>query len=445
MRPGDKMADTDRFGWLENFAYVLDARTIQTLRRKPEFDAFTGSKWAPLPALILIATIAGAFGGVAVSPTLWSKWWQVPLWPFAFAVFGVIAGYGMMAIWRKSIGILVGWGIAFGVLIGVFTMWGAQTESSGWAYAITGGLVFFLLGITGSELPPPNTKSKDTWFLTGAIAAPIGSCLAAWLYRNRLPDQETLMSAALTGALAAFIFLGVMLALYLQAWKPARGMLGLANLYLHNGSTAQEGIGILDSAIKADPNSAALRSRRGLAHAIAGNEAAAEADWAKALELDPESAAPHIDRGWDALRRGDNAGATASFEVALKAKKSTTALVGLGLTHLQADQAADAVKALSCIKYHDELSMTYLAEAQLAAGDAAAAEESAAVAIDEFDSMHGRSWLVRADAARALGRIEDAQFDYERALWAADEIGIERRARRGLDEVGWPSGEDDEE
>jgi Tfp pilus assembly protein PilF len=91
---------------------------------------------------------------------------------------------------------------------------------------------------------------------------------------------------------------------------------------------------------------------------------------------------------------------------------------------------------------HDALSLTHLAEAQLAAGDAKAALRDAEVAIDELDSIFARSWLVRAEAKRALARTKGAAKDYNKAWHVADEEGIQDRALAGLDAIAMPLDED---
>jgi hypothetical protein len=66
-------------------------------------------------------------------------------------------------------------------------------------------------------------------------------------------------------------------------------------------------------------------------------------------------------------------------------------------------------------------------------------------AIEEADSTLGRSWLVRAEANRALGDIDPAAADYNKALWAADEEGIEERALAGLQAIDRAVSQDEPE
>jgi Tfp pilus assembly protein PilF len=87
---------------------------------------------------------------------------------------------------------------------------------------------------------------------------------------------------------------------------------------------------------------------------------------------------------------------------------------------------------------HDALSLTWLAEAYLAAGDAKQAAQTATDAIDERDSIHGRSWLVRGDARRAMGDIDSAAKDYNKALGADEEMGVEERGLARLEAIDRP-------
>lgn len=433
------MATNDRDDWLEDFSLVLQPKAVLRLRREPEFEYFSGSKYHALPWLAVVAAVFGALGGLMVSGTLWSRWWLVAAWlPVAALIFAAMLWLSR-AIVAKPLLFLAGWCMFFGLAIGVFAMWGAQTESTLWCYAIAGGLSFFLLGITGGDLKPPNAKTMEDWFMTSAVAAPASCCLAAWTYRNVLTEPDTLSAAAVTGALAAVPFLTVTAGLYLLAWRPERGLDRLAALYLHHDQFADEAVRLFKSA--GPELSAVVLSRKGLAHALAGDQSAAEAEWAKARELEPGSREPDLAAGWAALRRDDPAAAARAFEAAAKGKRpDPRALIGLGVAQLRAGDADSALATLKRIpmQAHGALSLTYLAEAHLRTGDDQAAVSVATDAIEETDSVHGRTWLVRAEAHRALGDIEAAAKDYNAALWAADEVGIDRKARQGLREIDRP-------
>ena len=433
------MATSDRDDWLEDFSLVLQPKAILRLRRNPEFEYFSGSKYIALPWLALVASVFGALGGLLASGGLWSDWRLVLAWlPITALVFAALL-WVSRAIVAKPLLFLAGWCMFFGLAIGVFAMWGAQTQSTFWCYAIAGGLTFLLVGITGGDLQPPNSKPMEDWFMTSAIAAPASCCLAVWVHRNVLMEPDTLLAAALTGALAALPFLTVTAGLYLLAWKPERGLARLAALYLHHDQFADEAVRLLKAGQVED--SAAALSRRGLAHALAGDSAAAEADWARARELERTGREPDLARGWLALRRKDPAAAAQAFETAARGERpDPRALIGLGVSKLQAGDPGAALEALKRVplEAHGALSLTYLAEAHLLTGDAEAAASAATDAIEETDSIHGRSWIVRAEAFRALGQIDAAAKDYNSALWAADEWGIDRKAREGLKQIDRP-------
>jgi tetratricopeptide (TPR) repeat protein len=116
----------------------------------------------------------------------------------------------------------------------------------------------------------------------------------------------------------------------------------------------------------------------------------------------------------------------------------------LAVAKLKLGEAAQAIAALEQVPDAEQqaLDLTYLAEALLTLGDAKLAEQTATDAIDELDSIHGRSWIVRAEARRLLGDIDGAAKDYNEALSASDEPGIEQRALDGLAAIDRPVEED---
>lgn len=440
------MATRDRDSWLDDFSFVIDADSVRTRRAHHDFEAFTGSKARALPPLIISAAVAGALGGTAVSAALWSQWSQLPLWLAAFIALVVLAMRGTVAIAGRLIAHLAGWTLFFGLLTGAFAMWAAQLTSTAWAYGIAGGAVFFLLGITGGLIDPPNSKTMESWFLTSAISAPASASLATWIHRNAIGDPGSLEAAALTGAIAALPFLTITMALYLLAWRPERGLKRLAKLYLHNDKFTGEAVELLDRAIRETPDDAELLCLRGLGHGLAGDQASAEADWAQHAKLEPRSNAAAINRGWLELRQNDPATAAQAFAQATKGKKPDPwALIGLGIARLRQGDAAQALVALRAVPEGeaDALSLTYLAEAYLRSDNPTSALGVATDAIEELDSTHGRSWLVRAQAAQALGDVNAAGNDYNRAYYAADEPWVCDAAVEGLDAIGRPLSDDE--
>ena len=440
-------AKRERDPWLEHFSLVLTQDALRSMRRDPKFEAFAGSKPLAVLWLVVVATIAGALGGTLVSGALWRSLLQVPLWLAVTVAVWFAVRRPTLAMSGQPLGFLAGSCIVWGMLIGACAMWGAQLSSAGWAYGIAGG-IGFLIGITHGGYEPEDLEGHDTIFTLGMVAAPTGACAGAWLHRNYFEQSATLEAAALAGAIAALIFLGPVMTFFFARLNNVNGLKRLATLLLHRDDTVKEALPALDSAIRLSPQDASLFDRRALAHGLVGNEAAAEADWTRHAELAPKNVAAQISRGWLLLRRSRPGDAAAAFEQAMgPRKRDHWASIGLGVARLRLGAAQGAIAALEAVRAsaHDALSYTYLAEAHLAAGNAKQAEELATVAIDELDSIHGRSWLVRAEALKALNDIDAAAKDYNKALWAADEIGIEERAMAGLEAIGRPVEEDEPE
>src|SRR5687767_2435272 len=121
------MATSERDDWLEDFGLVLQPKAILRLRREPEYEYFSGSKYRALPWLAVVAPVFGALGGLLVSGALWNRWWLVLAWlPVATFVLAAML-WLTRAIVAKPLMFLAGWCMFFGLAIGVFAMWGAQT------------------------------------------------------------------------------------------------------------------------------------------------------------------------------------------------------------------------------------------------------------------------------------------------------------------------------
>jgi tetratricopeptide (TPR) repeat protein len=434
--------------WLEDFSIVLTRHAMRSYRRAPEYEVFAGSKPLSILWLAAISAVAGAFGGTLVSGALWlpllNALLQVPLWLAAMVGFCIVTRWATLKVSGPYLAFLTGWCIGWGLLIGICAMWAAQLSGSGWAYGVAIG-VGFLIGITQGVYEPEDLDNHDSFFGLGMVTAIAGACFGAWVYRNTLSDPGTLPAAALTGGLAGLVFLAPVMALLLARLKNVEGLKRLAALLLHNDETAAESLPLLADAIRLSPDDAALLARRGFAHALLGRTAEAEADFVRHESMAPNSAARDIADGWRHLRRDRAAEAAISFgKAAARHKRNRAAALGLGLARLRLQDARGAIAALETIAdtAHDARSMSYLAEAHLLAGDTVQAEQLATVAIDELDSVHGYSWLIRGDAFRAMGDIDSAAKDYNGALWADDETGMEERALARLDEIGRPVEED---
>jgi Tfp pilus assembly protein PilF len=432
------MAAREYDTWLADFSFVLGKDHLRSIRRDQQYETFSGSKLLAYVWIVVAAATGGALGGTLVSGSLWGgPWWQVPAWLVALIVASAAAYWTARVLFGPPIDFMAGWSLFWGLLIAVVAMWAAQLDGAGWAYGIAGGFGF-LVGITQGVYQPDDLKGHDGFFALSMIGAPAGACLVVWLYRHGML-QSDLRSVALAGTLAALIFLAPSMAYFFSRFDNLSGLKRIASLLLHRDETAAEAFVPLKAALRLAPSDASLFDRRALAHALSGDDAAAERDWARTGELDPRSVAPLISRGWLALRRDQPNEAAAQFEHAARANsKERWGWIGLGVAKLRSDDPAAAIAALERVPeaQRRELDFTYLAQAQLALGDAKAAEQSADVAIDELDSIHGRSFIVRAEARRLLGDIDGAAKDYNMALTATDEPWIEQRALDGLEAIG---------
>jgi tetratricopeptide (TPR) repeat protein len=361
----------------------------------------------------------------------------VPAWIAAFIAASAMAYWTARALFGPPLDFMAGWNLFWGLLTGAVAMWAAQLGGAGWAYGVA-GVIGFLIGITHGIYEPEDLKGHDGFFAISMIAAPAGACLAAWLYRHGLLRESGLASAASVGTLAGLFLLAPSMIYFFLRLDNLAGLKRLASLLLHRDETAGEAISLLTAAMRLAPDDAGLFGQRALAHALAGDDAAAERDWARSTELDTRTIAPAIARGWLALRRDRPSEAVTLFEQASRADpKELWSWIGLAVARLKLGDAAAAVSALNHVPGAEKqaLDLTYLAEARLAASDA----------IDERDSIHGRSWIVRAEARRQLGNINGAARDYNKALNADDEPWIEQRALDGLDAIGRPVQEVEED
>jgi tetratricopeptide (TPR) repeat protein len=439
-------SEADKFDWIEDFSILITRQGIRSLSRDPDLELFTGSKLLASLWLAVVAGMAGMAGGLLVSRGLWA----FLLYPAAWLVAVVAASILVWQVTRRlagsAVAFLAGWCIFWGLLTGVAAAWGAQLIGAGWAYGIAGGFGF-LIGITHGNLQHADITGHESWFMTGTILAPASTCLATWLSRSGLIQFGELEKMGLAGLAAALLFLGPVMALYLARWNSKRALLRLSSLYLHNDEFIAEAIGLLDRAIALSPDEAGLFDRRALAHALKGDMTSAEADWTRHRAISKNSRAPDLSLGWWHLRREQFDPAAEAF--ARAAGRNPTkrwGMVGGSLIHLRKREPELAIDLLRMLPKTgiDARNQTYLAQAYLSAGKLDEAVAAADVAIDECDSIHGLSWLVRAEARIGQGKEDHAIADLNRALAGDDEAGIEERAMALLEKINGDVLEEDE-
>ncbi len=436
--------ERDKFDWFEDFSILITAQGIRQIRG--DLELFTGSKLLASLWLAAVAGLAGAFGGLLVSGALWASLLYPLAWLLAVALASIIVWQATLRLAGSAPAFLAGWCMFWGTLSGAVSGWSAGFNSAGWAYGIAGG-VGFLIGITHGNLQHGDIRSHESWFMASTVLAPASSCFATWISRADLLRLAEWLEAGLVGLLASLLFLGPLMVLYLAHWNNERTLLRLASLSLHNDDFISEAIALLDQAIGRSPKDAALFDLRGLAHALAGDMRSAETDWTAQRKMNTSSRATDLSLGWLHLRRDRLDEAAEAFGRAMGGKSSRRwARVGSSLVHLRQGAPAQAfalLRKLPKAKINSR-NQTYLAEASLAMGDFAQAVEAANVAIDELDSVHGLSWLIRAEAQIRLGNRDHAIADLNRALVAADEAGIEERALALLEKIEGAVLEEDE-
>jgi Tfp pilus assembly protein PilF len=433
------MSDRDAEPWLRDFTLVLSDSHIRLEAQDPrQFEVFTGSKALAAAFTSPCGVLGGAFGAALVSRALWSSLILTPAWLVLLVAVWMLVGRVSLASMGRGIRFLAGWCFFWGFLLGLVAMWGAQMHAPGWAYGVAGGLGL-LLGITHGAYEPPDMKHHDGWTVLGTLLAPVAAIGAVVVHRHVLDGPITLPVAATTGAVAGFVFMAPLMAMLAANWDNERGLRRLGQLCLHSETAAGRGIPILDRALKMKPEEPELYSLRALASALAGDEAAAEADWRRHLDLKPRSIEPMLGRAIVLLRRGAVDDAVPLLEAAVKRRPSDTrALATLALAHQRRGELDKAIPLYERATKGaaDPLTVTRLAQAHYDAGRYRKALELSDVAIDELDSVHGRSWLVRARAHLALGDLEHAEEDFRRAQEDADEDAVEAEAQAGLEAMG---------
>src|SRR5262249_7150636 len=148
---------------------------------------------------------------------------------------------------------LVTWSFCWSMLIGMVAMWAAQRAGSGAAYGIASGFGW-LVGLVQGVYEPEDLESRELYFGTSMLAAPLGAGIATWLHRHAMMGHsESLRAAAVTGAVAGILFLAPAMAVLLGGLNNVRGLKRIAALLLHRDDTAAEAVPVLDSAIRLAP------------------------------------------------------------------------------------------------------------------------------------------------------------------------------------------------
>jgi Flp pilus assembly protein TadD len=426
--------------WLEDFTVVLNPHHFRVLVDNPRtFEVFTGSKGMAAAAAIVSGLIGGVFGASLVNAALWSKLWLPPSWLVLIALAWWIANR-LAARTMGPVGrFMVGWCFFWGVLMGMTAGWGAQLKTAGWAYGIAGGFGF-IVGITEAAYEHPDMKGHDGWFMLSALLGPLAAVLCVVLARHGVLPVTSLANGALLGALAAGLAIAPLLILLAVNWDNAEALGRTGALYLHSDSGLRRAAATsIGQALRMKPNNAYLIHLQAMSSALDGDDAAADVQWRRHLELEPKSVEPLVGRAMVHLRNDKVEAAIPLLEEAVrKNPKHARASATLALAmHRRGDlDGAIALYEKALKLAPDALTMTRMAQAELDAGRPQDALIACEDAISELDSIHGRTWLVRARAHLALGDRDKAEEDFREALEISDETDIYDEAQAGLESMG---------
>jgi tetratricopeptide (TPR) repeat protein len=260
------------------------------------------------------------------------------------------------------------------------------------------------------------------------------------LARQGLLPPTSLATAAMLGSLAAGIVVLPLMITLIANWDNAEALARLGALYLHNpGGLREAGAVNLAHAARMKPANAHFAHLQAMASALTGDQPAAEAHWRRHLELEPASVEPLVGQAMVHLRNGEVEAAIPLLETALRRRPKhpqATSMLALAL-HRSGDlERAIGLYERALPLTGDPMTLTRQAQAQLDAGRPKLALTCCNEAIDEFDSPHARTRLVRARAYLALGRQKKAEADFREAYDSADEYGLDDEARADLEAMG---------
>ena len=437
------MSEERRYPSLEDLTIILTGEEIERARSEELGLVYTGSKTLAAAWMMLGGLAGGVLGGLVVSYALWSS---------VLLGLAVLVGFPASCwlfyvaterLFGRTIRFFSVWSLFCGFLLGLYAMWGAQLDSTGWAYGVSGGLALLSCAFFTGPTDPFDLKiPKAADF--AMLFAPLAGSTAAYVHRNILAEPDTIAAAAQTGALAALLYSIPMITILAWLWDNSKGLKRLALLYLHNDRFVSEAIACLDAALKAAPKESELLTLRGFAYARAGDSEAADADWAQAQQLQPRGTMPLVSRAVAALRSGEVDEAVSSLEVAAKRRPKSSrihALLGTALERrgdfgraiLHYDQAMERAP--------DARILTNLASARLHAGQYDEAIQDCRTAVEEFDSVFAKSRLIHAHALAALGQKTRAAKFYREAIEIGGEEGIADEARDKLERRRQPPGD----
>ena len=440
------MALKDPTAWMDDLTVYLDDENIADTAATIEPTlVFGGSRTAAGVWIGLIGTLGGVLGGLTISPGIRQ------LLPFiGYVLFAAALLRGVNPLTKRFFGPAVAWhsmlALFWAALLAFFAVLGGGIQTRWIAYLVSVGSGAFV-GLMYGSLTPGAIKREDTWLMTALPLAPLGAGVATYLLRHLPGAQETVVGAALAGALAGAILIVPTGFLLGRIWDEAHGLAHMGLLYLHNENFAAKAVAYFDRALAIQPNNARYYALRGVGWSRVGEHDRASADWDKATALSPANPEPHLHRGDALLRRGEIAGAIQAFETALN-KSPNSAKAHRSIANAY-DRNGDARRAIEhydrAVAADDADARTYAerAAAYLRRGDHHRALADAEQAVD-LDPGLALGRVIHGDVLAALGRPQDADESYRNALELDPEPSVREQALGGLETLGAVEVEDDD-
>ena len=443
------MPSSDPADWFDNPNVHVDdeeliehAETLEATLVHSTWSRIGGAMW-----IILVAAIAGAFGGFTFSDDVRSSWWIF----IVYLLAGALVLRAFYPLTKRLFGPAVAWqaGMSFfwsfllamiAVLTGrIETIWLGTTLSVG------GGL---FVGLMYSTLNPGFMTAQDAWLMAGLPLGTLSTWSATRVQRAFDATASLSWSETYVGVMAATVFMVPMTVLMAVLSSKANGLLKMATLYLHNDNFTAKAIEYLDQAIALRPRSAELYNMRGIAYSKMGDGERADADFKKVSELRPRAAEAHMNMGVDFMKRGD-------FDRSIEAlKRATTvnpklamAFSNLGTAYQKKgdlDAAIDSYTRAITLRARYPIAFSNRAYSYFLKGehDRAIADATHAIKLDA-DLPVAHTNLGHALAGR--GETTLAVRSYRRALSLSPDHEVEEETLAALGKLGAQADGEDEE
>ena len=397
-----------------------------------------GSRIGAAVWTILVAAIAGIFGGLTLSDEVRSS-------ALLFVSYLIAAALVLRVLKPVSVRLLGSTSVARGViaffwsmLLAIVAVGGGRIETVWLAYTVTiGGGVF--IGLMYGAVNP-YIGSEDAWL--GLAGLPLGA-LSTWsasaVQRGLDASANPPWSEAFVGTMAASAFFVPMAILTARLSTRSNGLAKMATLYLHNENFASKAVEYLDEAIALSPGSAELYNLRSIAYSKLGDAGRAEADFRKVSELAPRAAEVHLNRGVDFMRQGDydRAIEVLTHATTIKPKLATT-FSNLGTAYQKKGDLDAAIQSYNRAielraKYPIALANRAYAHYLKGEHDLAIADATRAITLDPRLPM---AHLNLGHALAGKGDAISAARSYRHALAMSPDRSVEEETLAALEKLG---------